>query len=230
MGIKKVWMLAALIGALIGSAKADIILRTGVDGSNAVMAAGSLDARWKISVDDKATYTDAKVLYAAQKCCGMDTAGSSAAWISDPSVTDASASTQWGVGEDVWIKTTFDLSGYDLSTVGLAGLWRLADWTFGVYLNDVLLAGTAIGDCGGNQGSCGTWFADRALSVSTGSALFTSGVNTLEFRGRSVNGGWDGLWFDGTVTGREATALPLPGTLPLLGIALLALRAARRRH
>ncbi|MGM9482059.1 hypothetical protein ACS5PN_12805 [Roseateles sp. NT4] len=230
MSKSKFWMLALLLCALTGLARADVILRTGVDGSNVVQAEGSTDTHWQISTDNKATYADAKVLYAAQICCNMGTAGTTAAWISDPSVTAGSSATQWGTGTDVWIKTSFDLTGYNLSTVGLSGLWRIADWTFGVYLNNQLITGTDIGNCGGDQNACGTWFSDHVLTVATGSALFTSGINTLEFRGQSLNSAWDGLWFDGTVTGRQGNALPLPGTLPLLALGMLALRATRRRR
>lgn len=209
-----------------------IVLRTGVDSGGSVMAPGSTDTHWRISVDNKQTYTDTKVLYpllnpsnylgGGQICCGMETVASTAAWISDPSVTATTSSTLWGVQEDVWIETTFSLAGYDLNSVALSGAWRIADYSLGVYLNGQLIPGTSPG--------YGTWIADISLSVAAGSSLFVDGTNKLEFRAQSVNSGWDGLWFDGTVTGRQVDAqVPVPQTLGLVLTGLAALAWRRRR-
>jgi hypothetical protein len=104
------------------------------------------------------------------------------------------------------------------------GAWRIADSTDGVFLNGTLIPGT-------NLGPNFTFASDNALSVPTGSPLFVAGVNTLEFRGRSVNSGWDGLRFDGNLTawpvGDEVRD---PSSLLLLGggLAGLLFRAYRR--
>lgn len=218
--------LAALVAT--GTAAADTItLRTGVDAGNTVLAAGATDTAWTISTDGGATYSDARVLFPAQICCGMQTVAGTAAWISDPSVQANSESTGWGVNEDVFIRRTFDLTGFDLATVALSGTWRLADWTFGISLNGNLIAGTAIGNCGGDQGACGTWFSDHLLSVVAGSPFFVQGINTLEFRGQSLNSAYDGLWFAGEVTG--VRAVPEPVALVLVVTALGSFAAARRR-
>ena len=223
-------------GLVSSAAAAPIILRTGVDSSNAVMAPGSIDTAWQISIDDKATYTDSKVLYplknpsdpfsGGQICCGMETVANTAAWVSDPSVVPDNGNTAWGISQDVWLKRSFDLTGYDLSTVSLNAIWRIADFSFGLYLNGNLLAGT-------NTGNTPKWAVDTPLLIPAGGGLFVNGINTLELRGQSVNSGWDGFWFDGAVDGRvtDTNPVPEPATLSLLalGSSVLAVRRRRRR-
>jgi hypothetical protein len=157
----------------------------------------------------------------------METVANTAAWVSDPSINDTVATTAWGVDKMVYIRHNFDLTGYDLSTVALGGTWRIADWTMGIYLNGNLIPGTDIGK--GNPATQGTWFSDHLLSVAAGSAFFVAGVNTLEFQAQSINSGWDGLWFDGAVTGRQTGGgeIPEPSSLLLLagGAVALTLKA-----
>lgn len=219
-------LLAAVFVAPAGAAP--IVLNTGVNNSNVVLAAGSLDPNWTISTDDGATFSAAKVLYPIQICCSMETANTAAAWISDPSVTSDSVATGWGVNEPVYLRRTFDLSGFDLSTVSLSGNWRIADWTFDIRVNGNPVPGTQIGDCGGNQNACGTWFSDHPLFVGSSSGFFVNGMNVIEFQGRSLNSGWDGLHFVGQVDGQTLQAVPEPATL-LLSLTGLGALAARRR-
>ena len=221
----RVTLASVLLSAVTVSMAAPIVVRTGVDAGLGVLGSGSLDPAWTISTDGGGTFGAAKVLYSVAQCCGMATVTGEAAWISDASSNAANASSAWGINRNVYLRRSFDLSGYDLSTVFLTGLWRLADWTFGIYLNGALITGTDIGNCGGDQGACGTWFSDHALNVAAGGTGFVSGMNTLEFRGQSINSVYDGLWFSGTVDGRK---LPEPGSLLLVGAALLGLAAARR--
>jgi MYXO-CTERM domain-containing protein len=205
---------------------ATVTLRTGVDNGGNVMAAGSADGRWQISVDGKLTWTDSKVAFPAQICCNMSTVAGTAAWVTDPSVRDGSNATSWGVNRDVWLKTEFDLSAFDLNSVAMAATWRIADYTLGIYLNGNLISGTDLGF------GVPTWDADRSFTLPLSSGLFNAGLNTLEMRGRSVNSVWDAFWFDGTVRGdlRDTGGqVPVPATLglALLGLGLVA--AARRR-
>jgi hypothetical protein len=223
MGIKTTLARAGFalsLMALVASASADIVVRTGVDGANAVMASGSTDSDWTISTNGGSSFAAAKVLYPIQTCCGMASVAGTAAWISDPSITDSSAATSWGVGSTVYLRHSFDLSGYDLATVAFSGIWRVADNTLGIYLNGDLISGTTID---------GTWFSDWALSVGTGSSSFLQGVNTLEVRANSINSSWDGLWMDGTVTGRQSGTVPVPATLALTVLGLGLVAAQRRR-
>ncbi|WP_339708961.1 PEP-CTERM sorting domain-containing protein [uncultured Sphingosinicella sp.] len=216
----KLTLAASALALAAGSAHADVILRTGVDGGDAVLAAGALDPFWDISVDGGTTYSDAKVAYPAQICCGMATAGPNAAWITDPSVTAGSSSTSWGVGNTVFLTRTFDLSGYDIDSVAMSGIWRVADNSVGIYINGNLVPGTTINT---------TWGSDFAISVLAGSGYFTNGINTIEMRGSSINSTWDAFWLDALVTG-DSGEVPEPAALGLFGLGMLGLLAARRRR
>ena len=210
---------ALALGAL--TATADIVVRTGVDGANAVMGAGSIDANWAISTDGGTIFNQAKVLYPAQICCSMDTVANTAAWISDPSIVDGDPATAWGVSNTVFLRHSFDLTSYDLSTVAFAGIWRVADNSLGIYLNGDLIGGTTINS---------TWFADQAVSVTMGSLSFLQGLNVLEVRANSINSVWDGLWMDGMVTGSINGTVSGPASLGLVLLGLSLVAAQRRRR
>jgi hypothetical protein len=212
---------AAALMAACASAHSAIVLRTGVNAGGTVMAAGALDTAWSISLDNRSTYNASRVLYPVQICCSMDTVPNTAAWVSDPSITDSSPNTAWGVGQDVWLRTTFDLTNYVLSTVSLSGIWRIADNAVGVYLNGNLLPGTTSGS---------TWFTDFPLSIVAGSSVFLGGTNTLELRGTSGNSLWDGFYFNGAVDGTRTGTVPVPATLPLVLLGLGGLLASKRRR
>jgi hypothetical protein len=201
---------AVLLAGFVGSAQAaTIVLKTGHDGTS-VLAAGAIDPNWDISVKG-AAFTDAKVAFPAQICCGMEGVGTGAAWVTDPSVVSTSAATNWGIGQTAILRTTFDLTGADLSTASLAGAWRAADNTVGLYLNGNLLAGTSP--------SGFTFASDNVLSpVVTG---FIAGVNTFEIRATSVNSIFDAFWFDGSVTFDRATVTPSAVPLPAGAVLLL---------
>jgi hypothetical protein len=205
-----VYVAALLLSAFVGEAQAaTILLKTGHDGT-ATLAAGAIDPTWDISVKGGG-FTDAKVAFAAQICCGMESVGTGAAWVTDPSVVSTSVATNWGVGQTAVLRTTFDLTGADLATASLAGKWRVADTTVGLYLNGSLLSGTSPGGF--------TFFSDSVLSpVTTG---FIAGVNTFEIRGSSVNSVWDAFWFDGSVTFDRVSVPPSAVPLPAGAVLLL---------
>lgn len=216
--VKSAATLACALFAVTAQA-AFVGLNTGVDNSNVVLAAGQTDTHWTISVNGGSTFNNAMVNYPDQICCNMATVTPTAAWITD-SGTAGSAATGWGVSNPVYLRTTFDLSGFDLGSTAFTGTWRVADNLLGIFLN-----GTQV------QGPIGsTWFTDFSLSIAAGDPAFNQGLNTLEVRADSINSTWDGLWMDATVRGNDRnTTVPEPSTALLFSLALATLAATRRR-
>jgi len=222
MSIKKAAICLTIVAAALWAVPANaasIRILTGVDGANNVLADGATDPSWTISVDHGVTFPNAKVLYPIGECCGMETVGAQAKWISDPSTGPNSPNTGWGVGNTVYARRSFDLTGFNLATTDITGIWRVADFRMGIYLN-----GTLIDPATADNGS--GWFSDQAFGG--GAGLFVAGTNVLELRGDSGNSEWDGFWLDATVTD-GAAAVPEPASLMLLGTGLVAcVRRARR--
>lgn len=219
----------ALVASLpvVPAHASSIQLLTGVNASNAVLPDLTTDPFWSISVDGRTTFTSAKTVSAPiwLTCgCGLDTVGSEAKWISDPSTNGSNPSDAWPVDPTVYADRTFDLTGFDLSTVALSGIWRVADDRLGIYVNGHLIdPATANGAFG--------FSADQAFALGAGSGFFTSGVNTLELRGSSVNSIWDGFWLDARISGTPIAGSPVPepASLMLLGTGVIGLIARRRK-
>ncbi len=218
----RLWVLPAVMAAALllpGAAQAATIrILTGVDASNTPLGQNVADPYWNISVQGGAS-TSAEVVNTEVICCGMESAGAQAAWISDSSVTAGSISTGWGIGPTAVATRTFNMTGLDPASASFAGIWRVADFRQGIYLNGNLIdPATANGAI--------AWDTDQAFNLVAGSGFFLPGINTLELRGTSGNSVWDGFWLDGTVTAR---AVPEPASLSLLALGLAGLAARRRK-
>ena len=178
-------LVLASLSAISGAAT--ISLNTGTAANGSVLAAGTLDSFWSISTDG-VNFSSARVAYpgsypdmgSGQTCCGMETVNASAAWITTQSSTADSPVTGWGIGPTVYARRTFDLTGFDLNTVALSGLWRIADSSRGIFINDTLVPGT-------DRHDVYTFGSDFSASLGAGSSLFHAGINTIEMRGYSVN-------------------------------------------
>lgn len=212
-----------------GAGSASVLLNTGVASDGSVLSAGTIDPFWTISTNGT-LFSAARVAYpgsypdlsSGQTCCGMDTVAGTAAWITTPSVVATSPTTGWGIANTVYARRLFDLSGYDLSTVTLSGRWRVADLSYGIYINGFLVPSTVYAGY--------TFATDQLFSLAAGSGFFQSGSNTIELRGQSVNDVWDALWLDAQVSGRS-TSVPEPTTMALLlaGLGLLGSNLKKRR-
>jgi hypothetical protein len=114
---------------------------------------------------------------------------------------------------------TFNLTGYDLSTVSISGGWTLDD--SGI----LVLNGKTIGTLGD-----GNWGSFTPFSDST-STDFNQGVNTLQIEITDTDTFLEGVNLNGTLTGTQTGVVPEPSNVAIVLIAGFAalLIVARRR-
>jgi hypothetical protein len=223
--IRRALLLAAVTAAAGGAQVIDI--STGTNGSGGVLADGATDPLWQISVQG-GPFANAVVIFPVGRCCGMDEVDETLAkWITAVS-TAGSQQSGWGTGtgNTAILRRTFDLTGYDLSTVSMTGNWRFADYfdnlAHGLFINGVRFDGAL--------GTLANWDDDHPFAL--GAASFVAGVNTVEVRGYSVNSQYDGLFLDATVTGRllPGAVVPEPSSIALLATGVVVLLGAARRR
>ena len=224
---------AASLAVATAAQAGPINISTGTDGSGGVLADGTVDPNWQISVAG-GPFTSAVVIFPADECCGMETVDTTKAkWINNvtnPNATFPNGTPNgWNNNPYTVIRRTFDLTGYDLSTVGLNGIWRVADGIQGAFLNGNLLFTSPAYIPFPNQ-NIPNWTTDHPFSVVTGSPFFVAGVNTLEFQTETINGIYDGLYLNAVVDGRLIPTAPEPASLGLLATGVLALVRVRRRR
>lgn len=211
--------LAALFIMCTGAFAGTINIATGTDGAGNVLAQGTATPGWELSLDNGASWAAPEVMFSSVMCCDMSTVPSGAAWVTDASQTSNSDATGWGYLNLVRLRTTFDLTGLDASTAVMNGIFRVADYVRGIYLNGTLM---------GHNTGAPSWFFDTNFNLASG---FVSGLNTLEIRGDSGNSQWDGFYLKASVTAsdQQSPVVPLPAGLPLLLGGLAALGLARRK-
>jgi len=217
--------LAAIALSLAIPAFADINLSTGLNGSgNIICTSGSTacglvaDANWTV-VDSFGSATPS----AAQVVDPSD-ADWYGGWVANATATPAS---DWiayngdnccdnGLGT---YTRTFNLTGYNLSTVSISGSWTLDD--SGI----LVLNGKTIGVLGD-----GNWGTMNAFSDST-STDFNQGVNTLQIEITDTDNFLEGVNLSGTLTGTQTGVVPEPSNVAvalIAGFAALLVLARRR--
>jgi hypothetical protein len=220
-------LLAVALTSGVGTSvlHAQLNLSTGLGPGAVPLAEGAMDPYWKISTNGGLSFSNAFVLKNSDNAacgCGIIPNLPTGQWISDVS----GISTGWGSGGTVYVRRTFDLSGFDLSTVNLSARFATMDNVHGIYLNGNLIPGTTL-----IWPSTYPWQYETAFSVASTSGWFNSGINTLEFRASSVNSVWDGVLLrQGTVTGDALAVVPEPGTVLLVATGLTVLGFVRRRN
>ena len=183
------YLLFALACAEVGISAATIaVFGTGLNASGQFLTVGSIDPHYTFAVNPLGSGANAFVpggasmVESASQAVPTGWPFTSGGWVSDPLA-------QWiapasdvvaipGVGMDTFFtyQTTFNLFGFDLSTVVLTG-----HWTADNFLSDVLLNGTPIfSGSGGGCGSPGNLTFNN-LTPFTISSGFVQGVNTLTF-------------------------------------------------
>jgi hypothetical protein len=186
---------------------ASINVSTGLDASNNVITTGGVnDAHWQVTVDPTFSPTGIpQTVFPGNPDSGFpnwSANGPNSDWIArNANVTDNGPA-------PYTFSTTFNLTGFNLSQVSLAGSWWVDD------IGTLNLNGHQLGSLGS-----GAWVAPTAFSVAAGSSFLNQGLNTLSITITSNDRFLEGVRLEGSVSG--VTAVPEPAALVLGGISLL---------
>lgn len=225
-------LLVLVAGVLLGPlcAQAAVIsrLNTGVDATGNPLSLGSLDASYQL-VSSPDPQTPGPNLYVINAAGGPASFPFGGLWMPNNSASQwlvpyangvVSLSTA-SAGGLYTFRTTFDLTGFDLSSASIAGQWAADNVG-----RDILLNGQSIGAATPNPGFSG--FAP--FSIGSG---FVNGVNTLDFvvfNSSQASGNPTGLRVEGAITAEAASPIPEPSSMALVAISLLVcVQFARRK-
>jgi hypothetical protein len=200
-----------------------IDLSTGLDNSNnLITSGGTADAHWSVrSYGGSPAAAEVVASGNPDWFSGWLPNGPSSSWIA----RNAFVPDNWPNG--ALYSVSFDLSGYDLSTVSMSGGWAL-DEVDNSDFGTLALNGHSIEGLG-----VGAWTSLTGFSVGKGSSFFNQGLNTLTISLTYQVDVIVATRLQGSVSGSLATtAAPLPqsaaGGCALLGF-LAILTFIRRR-
>lgn len=215
--------LLATVLAVTPRAQAQINLSTGLSAGGAALAEGASDPFWSIStIGNSYIPQSAVVLYDADNAtchCGILANAPTGQWISDV----AQVNNTWGIGPTVFASRTFDLTGYNLSSVTLTGNFSVMDSNIGLFLNGFLIPGTTV-----LYPPNLPWQYLTSFSTNSG---FNAGINTLEFQSNSSNSIYDGVMLRDTwVNGEQSNTVPEPASMVLFSTGLIGVYGVARRR
>ena len=179
---------AASSTTLTISGSGSIDLSTGRDvNDNLITTSGAADAHWTVSEQGGGTGFAQVVAPGSADWSGWSPDGPNSSWIA------RNANTANNGLAPYTFSCTFDLTGYELSTVSLAGQWGIDDTGI------LTLNGNQIGSQGssGQEGCC--W--PQSFSVSAGSPFLNQGLNTLAITMTWCDENFGGVRLEGMVTG-----------------------------
>lgn len=221
-----------LLGSVPAFADPITIFNTGVNSSGGLLTGGGVDPHYTLSTsaDSRFPGPDALVVVSSGYPLPSEwfTNNSTSQWIAPQATNLAGSGEPGALADGVYIyTTTFDLTGFDLSTAILSGLWSTDNAGLDILINGISTGFTTALDQFGNG------FAQ--FSITTG---FVSGVNTLDF---VVQNGAPG-YFVNSPTGLRVEisgtadsidhchAVSEPGTLVLLSLGLVTVIGCGWRH
>ena len=204
--------MAVLFVAQVARGEVIANVSTGLDASNDLINVnGQSDAHW--TVDQIAGGTAAAQAVMSSGADFFHGGGGNPAWLDNGPNSDwiaRNANTSANGAAPYTFYCTFDLTGYDLTTASIAGLWAIDD------SGDVSLNGNLLLSLPGENGQ--NWGAFHSFSVSAGSPYFNQGLNTLTITMTTSDNAWEAARLEGTVTGN---AIPEPATAALLAAVLV---------
>ncbi len=215
-------VLAAALWVAGPAAAQSINLGTGLSPTGVALADGTSDPFWVTWVGG-ANFTAAKVLgdgFNTPCGCGILPNALSGKWINATGVIQSS----WTIYDTIYTRRTFNLTGYDLSTVSLSGSWSVMDGLIGMYLNGNLIGGTSY-----PYPPNANWQLLHAFSVA-GASNFLAGTNELEFRTTTVNGIYDGVLLENASVDGAMSTVPEPASIVLLASGLAGISFVGRRR
>jgi hypothetical protein len=198
-----------------GAAQANVvtIYNTGYDGTQ-LISGGQPDPNYRLVIGGTTANVGVETSI-PPSWLHVDPATSISAWIGP----NSDGSIFGDADTNYTYRTTFDLSGFDPTTVVITGQWATDDSGYIKLNNDV----TSITSTG-----FGAW---AQFTLSSSDFQFESGINTLDFvvhNGPSAPPNPTGLRVEFTTA--DATATPEPASLLMIGAGLIALGALRRRR
>jgi hypothetical protein len=221
--VRQTFLAAAIVAVVIGQAgkvrAGTINLATGLNGSGSLIdpvnGGGQLDANWTVEqVTGSAGSFVLNGVQAAAQVVVQSSADWYGGWVANGPNSNWIARNV-AITDNGPIGTTynlnFNLTGYNLSTVSIAGAWTIDD-DGTLSLNGHLLSTL----------SDGSWTQLNTFSVATGSSFFNPGLNTLTMTEGATDDFLEGARLEGTLTGVSAVT-PEPGSLALSLIATFGL-------
>jgi PEP-CTERM motif len=179
---------------------------TGTDAIGSPLPGGALDSHYTVAPESASPpYIQAAVL-SFDNYWGDWASSTTGKWLYTSDSAD-DGSRGWYV-----FRTSFDLTGLDPATVSVSGHWTCDNF------GSILLNGMDTGNSLGND----TYQNLYAFTIDSG---FQSGVNELDFRVYFPDG-YDGL----LVSDVSLTAVPEPGSISLLGLAMFGFVVLKRRQ
>jgi hypothetical protein len=223
INMRRLLLSVALLGGMTSGALAGTIynLATGLDASNNLITTGGQpDAHWSVQPQGGGIAPARIVDPSNPDWYGLWlTNGPNSAWIARDALNGFQGSPPYA-----FIRT-FDLSGFNLSTVSINGFWGIDDNGI-LSLNGYVLSSLLSG--GSDSGDPSNYTMLHPFSVAAGSPYLLPGLNTLTITMTADDLVQDAVRLEGVVT--TGSAIPEPSGVLLLALGVGIVGAIRIRR